>query len=1001
MTVRAGRDMQNLETETKEQLIEQIQEKAVSYVPEWRFDRQFPDIGTALALVYAQMQAKTAGKFSQIFLKNRIAFLNELKAGLLPAVPARGYVTFSLVNEDVKGVELPAGTVVNAQAEGEGGLIGYRTTQDVYVSPAAVKSIYQACGRADLIARIYEAGETGEETVLFDLNAENLQRHELYFSHKEALYIKERGWIALSFYLREDRKVMEELLKKLADSNYACFEYYGENGYEQFGGQKFENGSILLYKAPDQPAFAKTEVNGQESYYIRCRLSEGNAFENLEFSRVTLCSRGNNLVPDSIYANGIESNKKSCFPFGERLTNFNEVYFGCEEALCKRGAGITVAFNLSFVKIPMDYNAENDPVKWEWIMKRSDFKSDPEYDVTIEEVIWEYYNGTGWARLFPDSRYSRLFFPSYQGEGEYKELTFRCPADMEALVVNACESCYIRARIVKVNNLFKLKGAYISPIVEDAVFAYDYAGGETQPETTCSCHNLEWEQMGKGIPFRPFEQAGTRNPSLYLRFEKPLVDGPLKMLFLIKDNADRSSQGLLWEYWNGRGFQELNAVDETKCFSKSGLITLMGRSDFALKRFFGREGYWLRITDVSGAYLLENRTMVCPVTQGIHMNTTKVMNVDKAGTGLFRMEVYQENSRFVLPDRKILRAEVFVNELDGLREGEIEHLLREKRLQPVYGEAGVLQEAWVKWEQVADFSQSGEASRHYVLDPNEGLLVFGNGRQGRIPPSSPTENIRAEYLSGGGEHTNVKEGRIRQMNQEMGFINSVRNPKALFGGCDLEPLQEALVRSSAALRHQNRAITARDYEEIAMAASRNLKRVKCFSGYGPQGEKSPGAITLVLLQKDAPSGLEHFSLIKEEVERYLKDKADGNLLSSGKLSVSEPEFVELSVRVEITVSHYNAAFQVKKQVYERLEHFLNPLSGNYHGQGWEIGRLPNNLQVKNAIGNIPELLFVRNLYLSAFAGTGIGRREVDLEKIRKNRYILPISGQHEVIIDVR
>ncbi|MBR1629174.1 MAG: hypothetical protein IJ679_07910, partial [Lachnospiraceae bacterium] len=45
---------------------------------------------------------------------NRIAFLNALGADLLPAVCAEGYVVFGLVNQEVEGVEVDAGTRVIA-----------------------------------------------------------------------------------------------------------------------------------------------------------------------------------------------------------------------------------------------------------------------------------------------------------------------------------------------------------------------------------------------------------------------------------------------------------------------------------------------------------------------------------------------------------------------------------------------------------------------------------------------------------------------------------------------------------------------------------------------------------------------------------------------------------------------------------------------------------------------------------------------------------------------
>lgn len=42
-------------------------------------------------------------------------------------------------------------------------------------------------------------------------------------------------------------------------------------------------------------------------------------------------------------------------------------------------------------------------------MKRTDFIPDPEYDIGIDEVIWEYYNGNDWRKLPESDRYSKVF----------------------------------------------------------------------------------------------------------------------------------------------------------------------------------------------------------------------------------------------------------------------------------------------------------------------------------------------------------------------------------------------------------------------------------------------------------------------------------------------------------------------------------------------------------------------------------------------------------------
>lgn len=980
--------------EARDEIIRQIRERAKSYVPEWRFDEEFPDIGTALALVYGDMFSRTVNRFDQIFLKNRIAFLNELNAELLPARGAEGYVSFGLVNDEVQGVELPAGTVVNCREGDEEGDLHYRTRDDVYVSPARVGYLFFASDREDYISCLYQGGEM-EEIPLFDLTGENLQKHELYFGHKQALYIKRGGWIRLGFFQRGGLQVSQEFLEVLADSSCVRFEYYSEEGWQPFEKLSLVQGGILLRKGDHQPAFGLMEQADAGGYYIRCRALRMEKLRKLSLSGLKLRTWSEDIAPDCVYANGIESSMKSCFPFGERITPFNEAYFGCEEALCKKGAKVVLSFVLDFARIPLDYNMENDPVKWEWVMKRSDFRADPEYDVTVDEVIWEYYNGTGWARLFPDDRYSRIFFPDSLIRGSCQKVEFICPKDMEPLTVNSCRTWYIRARVLKVNNLFKLKGNYVPPVMENTSFSYDYEGCEVEPEAAYTLNCLEQKPLC--FPDEPFKGTGASEGALYLGFERPLLGGPLKLLFQMKDTIEGGETGILWEYFDGSRWRELSLVDETRGFSRTGLVTMMGRPDMRPGDFFGQNCCWLRVRDIGEFFRRENGKERRPRLQGIHMNTTRIAAVDRVETEYFRMEYFQENTSFRLMVPRIIQAEVYVNEAENISGEALEYLMDQGRVRPVYDQSGILREAWVRWERKADFSESGEESRDYVLDQNEGVIWFGNGRRGRIPPSSREDNICVEYSSGGGERTNLGAGAVDQLAQETGFINQVKNPLPLFGGCNVETLDKAIRRNCAALRHQNRAVTARDYEELIEASSRSVRSAHCFSGWNKKGERCPGAVTIVVLKRDMR---EPFDEICREARGFLRGKVEDSLLESGRLALIEPEFVELSVRAEVTVRDYNLAFQVKRQVLERLEQFLDPIKGNFKGQGWEIGWLPNSIQIKNAIGGTPGMAFVRGIYISAFAGGAEGYREVDLEHMSRRKYVLPVSGTHEVLVGI-
>ncbi|NLL17603.1 MAG: hypothetical protein GX262_01100 [Clostridia bacterium] len=999
-----------LDSRSQRDIIDKIKENAAAYTPEWRMDEDNPDIGTALALVYANMFAKTVKNFNKVPMKNKIAFFDHLGTELLPATPSRGYVKFSLVNDEVPGVEVPLGTIVSADTDDDIGVVEFETTDDLYVTPAQVNVIYQANDKIDFIEKLYDSREEeqgfyGEdkELRLFDFSGTNLQEHTLVFSHDELLNLKKNAWIELCFYQRDTRLVPEELLQQLVLDDNAGIEYFSEEGYVSFATKSVRDGKILLYKNEKQPPFAPTEIGGKESFVIKFTVHNIHPFKDMEIERFVIKAKGVGISCDSISSDGVECNQAQFFPFGERFNLYNEVYFGSEEVFCKKGARISMSFNVDYVRIPLEYNEADDAINWEWVTDRSNLRPTREYDITIDQVIWEYYNGSGWARLFSDSSYADLFSIDNGPIGKYKTISFVCPEDISPILVNAVETYYIRARVLKINNLYKMTGNYISPVLTNLSLSYDYIDKWLMPERITSSNNMETIEMsGQEMVncggFKPFSQTGMGKGAVYLGFDVAPQGAPIKLLVIMCDNEEQVNAGLRWEYYAGSGWRPLNMVDETEGFSRSGLITIMDNRPFATKKLFGEEKYWIRIVDENDYYAGENAA--CPSIENLHMNVTGIVNVDQRITESFTMEIYQEDMTFKLLNNRIIEIAVYVNEFEELSEEQLVSLKANREVRCVYDEAGLLKEAWVKWERVGDFLNSSPTDRHYIANPTEGYILFGNGKYGRIPGTSKEPNIMVEYKTGGGRRTNLPAGAVQKLDRAIGFINQVSNPTELSGGYDVEALSEAIGRSSALLRTQGKAVTARDFEELVKQATRNVEMAKCFAGYDGNGHKKPGAVTLVVLRKDYRTNRTRFASVREEIYKYLEQKVHGNLIALNKLFIIEPKFVELRVRAEIRVSDMNKVFAVKKSVQERLDRFMDVVNGNFDGSGWKIGRLPNEIQIRNAIIDIDGIEYVKNIFLTAFTGDVTGWKETDMELIKTNRFVLPLSGEHEILISV-
>ncbi len=984
--------MVKIDMRSKDEIVAVIKERAKSYTPEWTMNTDSPDIATVLALAYADMFSGTLKKVNGIPLKNEIAFFNTINATLLPAAPSKGYVSFSLSSDDVGASQVPKGTVISASG-GTDDTIFFETTDDLLVSPADIAGVFCADDSDDYIGEYEEF--TGENVTLFDKSSKNLQSHILRVAHSYAFDIRTAGEIRLIFFQKGGTKVNRNLIKLMADKDAVCIEYYaGETeGYVPFSDIRESGGTILLFKDQGTPPI----VADEDGFNIRLTVKKIKGLEELSFSYIEAKPFGKQIAADCVTDGNIGYEQKEFFPFGERFQLFNEVYFGCSEVLDKCGAKITMSFDLSMIEVPIENAFDDDQMNWKWIADKGDFKEVKEFRISISDVIWEYYNGYGWSRLFTDNSYSDIFNFSQGVTGCFKSLSFICPEDMTKVIVGAQEGYFIRARIIKAENLYKLRGFFISPMIRNLSFEYRYEEDGCRI-STISAYNCIEEKLYDPLDsdtyegFVPFYMVGARNRTMYFGFTKPPDNGPFRMLWDIKEDHVTSQPRLEWEYLSKDGWKHLNMIDETESFTKVGISIFLDNHGFRLTELFGRELYWIRITDVKDFYRANPSSR--PVINRISRNAVGAVNLDSHAEEYFTMNIYAENAQFELAAKSILDFELYVNEFSTLTESEAKELERQEKLIRVTGSAGMDTELWVKWEEVNTFINENSLSRSYVIDRGNGVFMFGNGRNGRIPAVSEDSNIRVVYTTGGGRRSNVDVGRISGIERSIGFVSGVTNPKQFYGGCDIETVYEAIERSAVMLRTQGKAISGRDYERLTKCASRCVEKVRCFRGINSYGAPERGAVTLVVMKKDNTE----FSKVSEDIRHFLLPRIAGGIVSSDLLYITEPTFVIINVRAEITVREINGIFDLKRNVEEKLHTYIDSYCGGKNDRVWKLGRIPNEQQIRSAILRIPEILYIRNIYITTYISGPDGLIETDDEGIRKYSYVLPVSGEHDISV---
>ena len=69
--------------------------------------------------------------------------------------------------------------------------------------------------------------------------------------------------------------------------------------------------------------------------------------------------------------------------------------------------------------------------------------------------------------------------------------------------------------------------------------------------------------------------------------------------------------------------------------------------------------------------------------------------------------------------------------------------------------------------------------------------------------------------------------------------------------------------------------------------------------------------------------------------------------------------MEIFVVVDAVIEDYNVYHETHQAISRRLAAFLDPITGNFNGQGWEIGQLPGREVVYNSIKTVKNIKWIR------------------------------------------
>jgi len=226
----------------------------------------------------------------------------------------------------------------------------------------------------------------------------------------------------------------------------------------------------------------------------------------------------------------------------------------------------------------------------------------------------------------------------------------------------------------------------------------------------------------------------------------------------------------------------------------------------------------------------------------------------------------------------------------------------------VVTQLGAAVDVWTLRESLA-FSQAGQKDYTLQIDAdNRAAVIFGDGVFGAIPPQGTV--IRATYRVGGGLTGNVPANAVTTIVNapQLALLGgTVTNPGPATGGAERETIEHAVQHAPAVFRSLRRAVTAADYEALALS----------FKGVGKVRAVATGWNQVTLFV--APSGGGKVSdVLEASLKAYLEDKR----MLSQLVEVSDVDYVPIQVTAEIAIQSFYVASDVVAQVRQAAADLL-------------------------------------------------------------------------------
>lgn len=977
----------------------QIYKLAKSYVPEWRFDENNPDIGSVIALIFANQLYGNIERFNAMLEKYHTEMVNLTDISLLPANPSKATVLMNVIPDTISGVKVKKGTKLLADSEDE--KIIFETSNSVYISGAKLQAILMTSGKNGKIIPIYgnfkdiryieeNVSEVTDETKsddgvmtefgLFDFSKNGIEKQAVLLYHDSIFDVENE---ILDCKISGNPKFLNDMEK----GKFKIL-YYSDEGFLPVEKIKVVNEHIFFSK---EKKSKKISVKGKEYSLVVIEGKEPQ-HETILLDSIEFSSSGSPREAEYV-GNGTTDFDVSKFDiFGDTLSLYSECYIGMDSYFSKKDAKMTLTFNTKYFEKYVGLIKEEEKPDLRIIKRKNKYKQEEKLAYSrVQEITIEYFNGVGWKRLQCDKEYANIFSECEEGR---IELSFICPKDWKSATFGGYQGRVLKVQLIKANNCYYQPSVHCYPEITDMSISYTYNDNYRKPSIGKRFFGTSVGDFTKELyenkSFIAFSKGNYDDTALYIGFDKVFDNGPVSLWWKIKDTGSHAERKLKFYYSTNSEFKEMKIVDYTENLSKTGIMLFLPNTDMGMIEIEGKKLCWLKIVNENN-----DEDKLYPIIEKIELNAVEVQNIETMEEEEFYIDTVRADMSFSIRADRLLDIDVWVNEKNELTKQDMVNMIQSNtdNVRVSLNYLGEIEEFYVKWEECSSFNYSKEYSRHYILDRMKNKIIFGDGVNVRIPKNTEGTAFKVQARCCNGKGGNVLANSITQSSSNIMFINNIYNPSPAYGGSDMERLEEALKRGADFFSSSGRLVTEKDYLCEIRNYCNGIKEAAIVMNVDRYGSYKEGMMHIILLMNDFIDGSESFRGIQNALKKHLLKHCEASILPE-QLIIEEPLFVEFNVDVWVQIMNIEDSFEIQNEIEDILNKFLNPVLGRGK-KGWEIGIVPRKSQIAMRLNSIKSKGTINNIMVTAKYSDNNGIHEVDLEELKINPFMVVKSGVHK------